>query len=193
MPTARNARGVDIIAYNHDCKSDIQNYLRGNNMGTVRANCFDASALVKLYTTEQGSDIIKNYFNCEPTKYTTPLCFYEALNVLKVKHFYRKEISAAEYHNATFSLTAWFSHIVKYIKDLNFLSPIVFNNVQELAKKYSLDLSDAFQILSVKEGYFSHLSNESKTVLVSADKKLSQAAKGEGLRVWYFLNDPEPL
>ncbi len=161
-------------------------------MSAVRANCFDASALVKLYINEQGSDIIKNYFNSESTKYTTPLCFYEALNVLKVKHFYRKEISADEYHDATFSLTAWFSHIAKDIKDLNFLSPIVFKNVQKVAKRHSLDLSDAFQILSVKEGFFSGLGDESKTVLVSADKKLSKAAKEEGLRVWYFLDEPKP-
>jgi predicted nucleic acid-binding protein len=116
-------------------------------MGAVRANCFDASALVKLYINEKGSHIIKNYFNSEPTKYTTPLCYYEAINLLKVKHFYRKEISMDDYHNATFNLTAWFSHIVKDIKDLDFLSPIVFKNVQDISKKYSLDLSDAFQIL----------------------------------------------
>lgn len=161
-------------------------------MGAVRANCFDASALVKLYINEKGSDIIQNYFNSEPTKYTTPLCYYEAINLLKVKHFYQKEISMDNYHNTTFSLTAWFSHIVKDIKDLDFLSPIVFKNVQDISKKYSLDLSDAFQILSVKEGFFSGLAMGSKTILVSADKKLSKAARDEGLRVWYFLNEPKP-
>ena len=72
------------------------------------------------------------------------------------------------------------------------LTPIVFKNVQDVAKKYSLDLSDAFQILSVKEGFFSGLVEESKTILVSADKKLSRAAKEEGLRVWYFLDEPKP-
>ncbi len=158
----------------------------------VHANCFDASALVKIYINEDGSDIVQKYFNSEPTKYTTPLCFYEALNVLKVKHFYRKEINAEEYHLASFNLTAWFSHIVKDIRDLNFLSPIVFKNVQQISKRYSLDLSDAFQILSVKEGFFSGLANESKTILVTADKKLSKAAEGEGLRVWYFMNEPFP-
>ena len=161
-------------------------------MGAVRANCFDASALVKLYINERGSDIIKDYFNSEPTKYTTPLCFYEALNVLKAKHFHHKEISADEYHDAAFGLAAWFSHIARDMKDLDFLSPIVFNNVIEVAKRHSLDLSDAFQILSVKEGFFSGLVDESKTVLVSADKKLSKAAKEEGLRVWYFLDEPKP-
>jgi predicted nucleic acid-binding protein len=161
-------------------------------MNAVRSNCFDASALVKLYVNETGSDIISNYFNNEPTKYTTPLCFYEALNVLKVKHFYRKEISSVEYHDATFNLTAWFSSIVNNIEDINFLTPSVFKNVQNISKKYSLDLSDAFQILSVKEGFFSKLSGDSRTILVSADKKLSEVAKLEGLRVWYFLDEPMP-
>jgi len=158
----------------------------------VRANCFDASALVKIYTDEDGSEIVKNYFFSEPTKYTTPFCFYEALNVLKAKHYYRNEITAEKYHSASFSLTAWFSSIVNDISDINFLSPVVFTNVQLISTKYSLDLSDAFQILSVKNGIFSHLSHESKTVLVTADEKLSKAAKKEGLRAWNFMKEPNP-
>jgi predicted nucleic acid-binding protein len=161
-------------------------------MSAVRANLFDASALVKLYVNEKGSDIIKSYFDSEPTKYTTPLCFYETLNVLKAKCFYKNEISEEEYHKATFGLAAWFYSVVKNIEDLNFLSSTVFTNVQEIAQKHSLDLSDAFQILSLKEGYFSGLGSESKTVLVSADKKLSKAAREEGLRVWYFLKESKP-
>ena len=63
-----------------------------------RANCFDASALVKVFTREANSDIVREYFNHRsPTKYTTPFCFYETLNVLKVKWLYWKEVTQAEY------------------------------------------------------------------------------------------------
>lgn len=72
----------------------------------ARANCFDASALVKLHVEETGSDIIRQYAETEPTKYTTPYCFYEALSVLKMKWLYRKEISKEEYHDASISLTS---------------------------------------------------------------------------------------
>jgi len=72
----------------------------------ARAICLDASALVKLYVEELGSDIVQKFVNTEPTRYTTPFCYFEALNVLKVKWLYRKEISKEEYHTATLSLTA---------------------------------------------------------------------------------------
>ncbi len=75
----------------------------------ARANCLDASALVKLHVDEVGSDIIRQYAETEPTRYTTPFCFFEALNVLKVKWLYRKEISKEEYHDASLTLTSWFS------------------------------------------------------------------------------------
>ena len=145
-----------------------------------RANCFDASALVKVYTTEPGSDVVQEYFNSRsPTKYTTPFCFYETLNILKSKWLYRNELCQAEYSEAAFRLTAWFGAATRYGKDINFQDPLVFTKVQDLAKHHELDWSDAFQILSVKEGYFSHLAEESRTVLVTADKKLALAARAE--------------
>lgn len=71
-----------------------------------RANCLDASALVKLHVAEDGAKIIRTYFDREPTKYTTPFCFYEALNVLKVKWLYRKAMTKEQYLDAAFRLSA---------------------------------------------------------------------------------------
>ena len=163
------------------------------NITAGRANCLDASALVKLYVNEVGSDILQQYIQNEATSYTTSLCYFEALNVLKVKCLYRKEITQEEYKKATLSLTAWFSLVSEGIRDLDFMSPSVFNQVQSIVEKYSLDLSDAFQILSVKEGFFSSLSVKSKTILVTADKNLAKATRQEGIRTWYFLTEPVPL
>ena len=39
----------------------------------VRANCFDASALLKLYVQEDGSETVRAYWRHEPTKFTTTL------------------------------------------------------------------------------------------------------------------------
>lgn len=157
-----------------------------------RANCFDASALLKVFTLEDGSDIVRDYFNNRsPTKYTTPFCFYETLNVLKVKWMYRNLITKAEYTEAAFRLVAWFGASTLHAKDIDIEDPIIFFRVRELAKRHSLDLSDAFQILSVKEGYFSHLINDSQTVLVTADEGLAKAARIEGVKSWYCLGEPE--
>ncbi len=163
------------------------------NRPPPRANCFDASALLKVFTLESGSNIVRDYFNSRsPTKYTTPFCFYEALNALKVKWLYRNEITKAEYTEAAFRLVAWFSASTRHAKDIDLQDPVVFSRVRELAERHSLDLSDAFQILSVKEGYFSHLTNDSQTILVTADKALAKAAQLEGIRSWYCLGEPEP-
>ena len=159
---------------------------------TARANCFDASALVKNYVEEDGSNIIREYWNSEPTRYTTLFCYFEALSVLKVKWKYKKEITEDEYHKASFSLTAWFRYVSQRIHDLDFTSLSVFDKAQDIAKKYSLDLSDVFQILSVKEGYFPPLARDSRTILVTADEGLAKAARNEGIKVWYCMKEPTP-
>jgi len=162
------------------------------NSRAVRANCLDASALVKLYVREEGSDVLQRYFQDQATPYTTPLCFYEALTTLKVKWLYRKEITKDEHLKASFSMAAWFSHVSKQVRDLDLLSPIVFRDARSIVERYGLDLSDAFQILSVKEGFFSALTADSRTVLVTADKELANGAKQEGILAWYILEEPLP-
>ncbi|HEX5732073.1 MAG TPA: type II toxin-antitoxin system VapC family toxin [Blastocatellia bacterium] len=160
----------------------------------VRANCFDASALVKVFSDEEGSEFIREFFhNHASTRYTTPFCFYEALSVLKVKWLYRKEITESRYRESAFQLTAWYASSLTSTKDIDFYDPIVFNRVRMLAEKFLIDLSDAFQIESVMNGYFSHLIDESSTLLVTADKNLAEVARKEGIKAWYFLTEAIPI
>ncbi|WP_139019236.1 type II toxin-antitoxin system VapC family toxin [Acidovorax radicis] len=158
-----------------------------------RANCFDASALVKVYSEEPGSAVVREYFFHQAlTRYTTPFCFYEALNILKTKWLFRGQLSEAEYRGACSALTAWFRSSSRYIKDIDFTNIQIFNDVQQIACRHSLDLSDAFQIVSVKSGYFSALANESQTLLITADQGLATAARAEGAKAWYILGEPSP-
>ena len=159
---------------------------------TVRANCLDASALVKLQVPEPGSAIGRAYRVREPTKYATPFCFYEVLNVPKVKWQYRNRLSRDGYLQPCFALAAWYSASSKRVNDPDFTLPAAFVQAKRLVERTSFDVSDAFQILSVKLGYFSCLGEESKTVLVTGDKDLAAAARGEGLRDWYFIDEPAP-
>jgi len=158
-----------------------------------RANCFDASALIKVFTQEPGGELVRGYFNYRsPTKYTTPFCFYEALNVLKVKWLYRHELTKDEYTTAAFKIVAWFAASSGHTHDIDFKDPVIFSKVSELTELHTLDLSDAFQIISVKEGYYSHLVYDSQTLLVTADENLAKVARIEGVKSWYCLGEPEP-
>lgn len=157
-----------------------------------RADFFDASALVKVYAAEPNTDVVRAYFKSRATKYTSPFCFYEALNILKSKWLYHSQLTRDEYLHASFQLTAWYGAATERIEDLDFTDPLTFHNARALVQRTGLDLSDAFQILSVKQGYFSHLINDSKTVLVTADKPLAAAARAEGLLVWSVMEEPPP-
>ncbi|WFP49628.1 type II toxin-antitoxin system VapC family toxin [Methylomonas sp. EFPC3] len=162
------------------------------NSHTARADFFDASALVKVYSDEPGSSVVRAYFHTRPTKYTTPFCFYEAMNVLKGKWKHKGLLTLDQYLEAAFRLTAWYGASSSRIKDLDFTDPLTFMDAKAVAERNKLDLSDAFQILSVKKGYFSVLVNESATVLVTGDKELAEAAKLEGLRPWNLMLEPAP-
>ena len=162
------------------------------NRRASRADFFDASALAKIYTDEPCSDIAREYFRSRPTKYTTPFCFYEAMNVLKGKWKHKGQLTIDQYLDAAFGLTAWYGASSSQVNDLNFTEPMTFAEAKKIAQRSELDLSDAFQILSVKKGYYSVLVNESSTVLVTADKELAIAARAEGLRAWNLMEEPAP-
>lgn len=162
------------------------------NRRAARADFFDASALVKIYSDEPCSDVVREYFKRRATKYTTPFCFYEAMNVLKGKWKFKGQMTIDEYLDASFKLTAWYGSSSSRISDLDFTETATFFKAKEIAERNQLDLSDAFQILSVKNGYFSVLANDSSTVLVTADKGLADAARGEGLHAWNLMLEEAP-
>lgn len=157
-----------------------------------RADFFDVSALVKYYCNEPRSEVLRQYFNSRPTKYTTPFCFYEAMNILKGKWKYKNQLSRDEYLLVTSNLTSWYGASSNNIKDLDFTNPLIFKNAKDLVERTELDLSDAFQILSVKYGYFSPLVRESQTILITADKLLAKTAREEGLRAWSIMEEEAP-
>lgn len=162
------------------------------NQRTARANCFDASALVKVFANEPDSEAVRTYFHAEPTKYTTPFCFYETLNILKSKWVYRNELDRDAYLARSYRLAVWYQSAVRHVNDLDFTDPTVFDKAKELVRRTNLDLSDAFQILSIQRGYFSHMARDSQTVLVTADRGLAAAARTEGLRVWSTTEEVSP-
>lgn len=159
----------------------------------VRANFFDASALAKVFSQEYDSRQLAEYFhNHAATKFTTPFCLYETPNILKSKWMYRGELNKSEYLEASFKLIAWYGAATRHVRDLELSDPHILRKTREIAEKYTLDLSDSVQLLTVKEGEYSFFVDDSETLLVTADKHLAEAAKEEGLKTWYCMGDGIP-
>ena len=171
-------------------------------MKLLRTHYLDASAIVRLVLHEDGSTALRRYFHQETNFIVTSLCFAEALGVLKVKRFHRECISDEEYFYGCDQLMAYASdNSVIEIEDIEIRDRSVFDEVERLARKYNegkskdktIDISDAFQIVSVKRNYFSQFRNtDSKPILITGDRSLADAARLEGLRVWYCIDEPPP-
>jgi hypothetical protein len=59
---------------------------------------------------------------------------------------------------------------------------MVFVEVERLVRKYkeTIDVSDAFQIVSIKRNYFSRFTSDSRPILITGDNALAIAARQEG-------------
>ncbi len=121
-----------------------------------RAIFFDASALAKLYLDEDRSDVVREAFRAETTRQTSPFCFYETLTLLKVRLITGKGAPRdfPRYLDACARLISWYRANASRVPDLDITHPQTFKQARDIVEKSGLDLSDAFQILSVKVGFF---------------------------------------
>ena len=160
-------------------------------MSAIRTHYLDTSALVKLFIDEAGTDVLKVYFDNHSVFHTTSLCFAEALGVLKSKNS-RKHISNEVYLSASEDLCiSAFGHDIQ-IDEISITEPKAFRKSESLSKKYGIDLIDCFQIYTLLHGSLSILAEDSRPILITADKDLAKAAKSEGVRAWDILNDDVP-
>jgi len=158
----------------------------------IRIHYLDASALIKLLVDEVGSPVIRNYVGNNSVFLTTSLCFAEALGALKVKRFYRKELTDEQYLAACDELLAYVSHETIKVEDVEISDKSIFAKVEEIVRKYNIDLSDAFQIVSIKQNYYSRFTNDSNPILITGDVALAKTARQEKIRVWDCINESEP-
>jgi len=159
----------------------------------VKMHYLDASVLIKLFVKEDDCDNVREFFLRNVNFCTTSLCLAEAL--ARIKGMWKKgkdgkpKLTMDEYLASTRGLlraTHSFSNPHGKIEiDEKVLSDIsTHSNVEQLAKDNKLDLSDALQLYTIKQGKYSHLGPESASVLITADKKLAAAARRMGIRVW---------
>jgi predicted nucleic acid-binding protein len=157
----------------------------------ARAHYLDASALVKLVADEPHSNAVREFFQSNTNFHATALCLGEALGVLKGK-WQRREITDATYFEATRRLIidAWGKRIG--LDSVEMLDPKIHADVEAMARKHALDLSDALQLVTILKGRFSMLGPNSASVLITADKGLATAAAAEGVRAWNCSAGPAP-
>lgn len=146
----------------------------------------DASVIVKLVVDEKGSGQVRKYLDVlmHPSlgRFTTNFCFFESLSVLKGKWCYKKEISKKEYIRCCKRLFAYKKGRIK-IKEYPLQNSRDFQKLERLVEKYNIDVSDALQLLSIKETILAKFAGESETTLITADKNLAESAKKEGIKV----------
>jgi hypothetical protein len=175
--------------------------LQGSPLKFIRIHYLDASAIVKLVLNETGSVELRQYFGKESSFTATSLCFAEALGVLKVKRFYQKSMTDEEYFSGCDELMAYVADYTIKIEDIEVKDRSVFDEVEKMTRKHNegkpkdetIDISDAFQIASVKRNYFSRFPDtDSMPILITGDQALANVARDEGLRVWYCIDELPP-
>jgi len=143
---------------------------------------FDASAIVKLLIDEKHSDLVRNYFDdTRSLFFTTNFCFFESLSVLK-REWRKKRTSADKYMTCCRLLFAYTKEHRLKIKEYPLEDLSDFGKLEHLTEKYNIDISDALQLLSIKETSLSNLAGESEITLITADKNLAKAAKEEDIK-----------
>jgi predicted nucleic acid-binding protein len=155
----------------------------------LKVNYLDASAAVRLTLEEPGYEHLRNYFNDEDAGSfrITSICLAETLAVLKRK-WRREQLSEKDYFDKCYVLLAYVRGKPKSIQvdDIQLSDLNVFVKTQKIAQLYGLDLSDALQLVTVKQR-FGALTGKSKPLLITADRDLASAAEKEGIRVWNCL------
>jgi predicted nucleic acid-binding protein len=163
-------------------------------MARGHTHYLDASALVKLVIAEEHSEKLRAHCG-RALLATTSLCFGEALGVLKGKWEYKRLTSEA-YLAACEDLFARVRNDSLEIEDTPLFSAhsresrATYEEIETLARKHSLDISDALQLHTLRSGTYSRLERTAEASLVTADSKLARAAKAEGMRAWDCVHEP---
>jgi predicted nucleic acid-binding protein len=161
-------------------------------MEFMKFSYVDASAAVKLVTDEPRSDVVKNYFNGPTPRsgYITALCFAEALGVLKRKWW--KTERDRYFANCYYLIALLKDHRLHIDETVDLSNYETFFKAEKLARDHGVDLSDALQLVTIKYGRFSPFVAESKTLFITADKDLADAARKENVRVWNCMLTDQP-
>jgi predicted nucleic acid-binding protein len=157
----------------------------------IRMRYLDASALVKLYVDEGDSKQIRDFFTNRIHFCTTSVCLVEALSVFKAK-WLRKLLTKQGYFEKTRNLLLDARGKIE-INDVGLVEFSILDEVERLATKHNLDISDALQLVTILKGKYSFFARDSSSGLITADGDLASAARSENIRVWNCCADIQPI
>ena len=169
---------------------------------SIRLHYLDASAAVKLLVQEEGSEKLQQYVknpDHSSNLFMTSFCVAETLGVVKRK-FLAEWIKEQEYKRAQQKYLDACAVFIGQLEgkmievhDIPITGPNTYSKVDKLAKRYHLDVIDAFQLVTLKEGFVAPLKGTaSECVLVTADEGLAKAARAEGLKGWDCARENPP-
>jgi predicted nucleic acid-binding protein len=161
-----------------------------------KTHYLDASALVKLVADDPeealGRYAVRKYYSeHKDSVYATSYCVTETFSAFKTK-FLRRRISEDQYIKYILEFRRLILGVNLRIDDVPILSPIVSTEAERLIKKHKIDFLDSFQIVTILHGRFRVLGPNSQSILITADRDLAKAARGEGAKVWECTTEPAP-
>ncbi|HEX2712066.1 MAG TPA: type II toxin-antitoxin system VapC family toxin [Candidatus Acidoferrales bacterium] len=163
----------------------------------IRPLYLDASALVKLVADDvdelPGREAVRAYYWPHAANvYSTSYSITEALSAFKGKYV-RGGIARDVYKHYIGEFLKLTIGSNLRIDEVQILSPSVRDDFARLIDTYDdIDFLDCFQLATIKHGRYSVLVGGSKPLLITADKKLAEAARKENLEAWYCVDEPAP-
>ena len=144
---------------------------------------FDASALVKLYSNEAGTDLVKELFN----RLTTEKMYCSMIGMLEVVSILVRKQNAHRLTKFTFR-QAMSAFRTEVITNPNFpkssLEDSLLLSALDLIGRHNLNASDTIILRSALELQQVLLLTNEEQMLWTADKRLARAATSEGLQVF---------
>lgn len=161
-------------------------------MADLKFFFFDASAICRMILlNEPGADKVGAIINDRIINkiYTSWVVIAETLGVLKRRWSSNdaNSLSEQEYQDAVTKLFRFIKDTTLNCVDMECTNDVASlvtyeSHIKKLREKYSyLDAADALQLAAIKKSFLRLPGGKSKTKLVSADKKLIEAAKSEGI------------
>ena len=145
---------------------------------------FDASALAKRYTQEDGSDKIDFLFE------NAPLWCLSCLTIGAMEVFWvcvrkknDKRISESQFAESTTHLKSEVVDTLSNFKKIPVPDSLVWNSM-DLIETYSLNSVDAVVLRSALEAAAERRNTGDVLVLVASDQRLLRAARAEGLQTF---------